>query len=158
SLFPFSTLIASSQKTHVYIYRKGLSFCTYDYNFRYFNVIGSEPEGRLGEAPRAEPRECGCISGACFNVAQWIIPGLKFRGTDYKTADGTCIRDYIDVTDLVGARVLALANAKPGKVRIYYVGTGKGVKEFVEACKKATGVDIKVEYLSCRTYIVIQQK
>ncbi|KAL9428465.1 hypothetical protein AB3S75_030456 [Citrus x aurantiifolia] len=119
---------------------------------RYFNVIGSDPEGRLGEAPHPELREHGRISGACFDAARGIIPGLKVRGTDYNTADGTCVRDYIDVTDLVDAHVLALANAKPGKVGIYNVGTGKGrsVKEFVEACKKATGVNIKVEYLSRR--------
>ncbi|KAJ4705678.1 UDP-arabinose 4-epimerase 1 [Melia azedarach] len=119
---------------------------------RYFNVIGSDPEGRLGEAPRPELREHGRISGACFDAARGIVPGLKVRGTDYNTADGTCIRDYIDVTDLVDAHVLALANAKPGKVGIYNVGTGKGrsVKEFVEACKKATGVNIKVKYLSRR--------
>ncbi|KAL3585350.1 hypothetical protein D5086_012217 [Populus alba] len=75
---------------------------------RYFNVIGSDPEGRLGEAPRPELREHGRIS--------------------------------------------ALAHAKPRKVGIYNVGTGKGrsVKEFVDACKKATGVDIKVEYLDRR--------
>lgn len=119
---------------------------------RYFNVIGSDPEGRLGEAPRPELREQGRISGACFDAARGIIPGLKVRGTDYKTADGTCIRDYIDVTDLVDAHVKALEKATPGKVGIYNVGTGKGrsVKEFVSACKKATGVDIKVEYLPRR--------
>ncbi|OMP07650.1 NAD-dependent epimerase/dehydratase [Corchorus olitorius] len=119
---------------------------------RYFNVIGSDPEGRLGEAPRAELREHGRISGACFDAGRGIIPGLKIRGTDYKTPDGTCIRDYIDVTDLVDAHVKALANAQVGKVGIYNVGTGKGksVKEFVEACKKATGKDIKVENLSRR--------
>lgn len=119
---------------------------------RYFNVIGSDPEGRLGEAPRPELREQGRISGACFDAARRIIPGLKVRGTDYKTPDGTCIRDYIDVTDLVDAHVKALEKAKPGKVGIYNVGTGKGrsVKEFVAACKKATGVDIKVEYLPRR--------
>ncbi|KAL4310310.1 hypothetical protein GQ457_01G037980 [Hibiscus cannabinus] len=115
---------------------------------RYFNVIGSDPEGRLGEAPRPELREHGRISGACFDAARGIIPGLKVKGTDYKTNDGTCIRDYIDVTDLVDAHVKALQNAKPRKVGIYNVGTGRGrsVKEFVEACKKATGVEIKVEY------------
>lgn len=119
---------------------------------RYFNVIGSDPEGRLGEAPRPELREQGRISGACFDAALGIIPGLKVRGTDYKTSDGTCVRDYIDVTDLVDAHVKALNQAKPNKVGIYNVGTGKGrsVKEFVEACKKATGVDIKVDYLSRR--------
>ncbi|XP_012081073.1 probable UDP-arabinose 4-epimerase 3 isoform X1 [Jatropha curcas] len=119
---------------------------------RYFNVIGSDPEGHLGEAPRPELREHGRISGACFDAARGIIPGLKVRGTDYKTADGTCVRDYIDVTDLVDAHVKALGHAKPGKVGIYNVGTGKGrsVKEFVEACKKATGVDINIEYLRRR--------
>ncbi|XP_024458249.1 probable UDP-arabinose 4-epimerase 3 isoform X2 [Populus trichocarpa] len=119
---------------------------------RYFNVIGSDPEGRLGEAPRPELREHGRISGACFDAARGITPGLKVKGTDYKTADGTCVRDYIDVTDLVDAHVKALAHAKPRKVGIYNVGTGKGrsVKEFVDACKKATGVDIKVEYLDRR--------
>lgn len=119
---------------------------------RYFNVIGSDPEGMLGEAPRPELREHGRISGACFDAALGITPGLKVKGTDYKTPDGTCIRDYIDVTDLVDAHVKALEKAKPSKVGIYNVGTGKGrsVKEFVDACKKATGVEIKVEYLSRR--------
>ncbi|XP_051125443.1 UDP-arabinose 4-epimerase 1-like isoform X1 [Andrographis paniculata] len=119
---------------------------------RYFNVIGSDPEGRLGEAPRPELREHGRISGACFDAARGIIPGLKVRGTDYKTPDGTCIRDYIDVTDLVDAHVKALEKAKPGHVGIYNVGTGRGrsVKEFVEACKKATGMVIKVDFLPRR--------
>ncbi|XP_057796726.1 probable UDP-arabinose 4-epimerase 3 [Salvia miltiorrhiza] len=119
---------------------------------RYFNVIGSDPEGRLGEAPRPELREQGRISGACFDAARGIIPGLKVRGTDYKTRDGTCIRDYIDVTDLIDAHVKALGHARPGRVGIYNVGTGKGssVNEFVEACKRATGANIKVDYLSRR--------
>uniref|UniRef100_A0A0D9WVC0 NAD-dependent epimerase/dehydratase domain-containing protein n=2 Tax=Leersia perrieri TaxID=77586 RepID=A0A0D9WVC0_9ORYZ len=119
---------------------------------RYFNVIGSDPEGRLGEAPKPELREHGRISGACFDAALGIIPGLKVKGTDYETPDGTCVRDYIDVTDLVDAHVKALNKAERGKVGIYNVGTGKGrsVKEFVEACKKATGVDIKVDYFSRR--------
>ncbi|KAK1324712.1 putative UDP-arabinose 4-epimerase 3 [Acorus calamus] len=118
---------------------------------RYFNVIGSDPEGRLGEAPRPELSEHGRISGACFDAALGIIPGLKVKGTDYNTEDGTCIRDYIDVTDLVDAH----DKARPKKGGIYNVGTGKGrsVRKFVEACKKATGMDIKdikVNYLSRR--------
>ncbi|XP_057960445.1 UDP-arabinose 4-epimerase 1-like isoform X2 [Malania oleifera] len=119
---------------------------------RYFNVIGSDPEGRLGEAPRPELREHGRISGACFDAALGVIPGLKVKGSDYKTPDGTCVRDYIDVTDLVDAHVKALQKAEPGKVGIYNVGTGKGrsVKEFVEACKKATGAKIKVDFLDRR--------
>lgn len=48
------------------------------------------------------------------------------RGRDYQTSDGTCIRDYIHVTDLVDAHVKAMKNAKPRTVSIYNVGTGKG--------------------------------
>lgn len=119
---------------------------------RYFNVIGSDPKGRLGEAPRTELRKYGCISGACFDAAMGINPDLKVRGTDYATKDGTCIRDYIHVTDLVDAHVKALNHCVPGKVSVYNVGTGRGisVKEFVEACQAATGANIKVSYLGRR--------
>jgi len=54
------------------------------------------------------------------------VSTMQIRGTDYKTPDGTCIRDYIDVTDLVDAHVKALEKVQPGKVGIYNVGTGKG--------------------------------
>ncbi|EFJ08237.1 hypothetical protein SELMODRAFT_429034 [Selaginella moellendorffii] len=119
---------------------------------RYFNVIGSDPLGRLGEAPRPELRHMGRISGACFDAALGHIPELKVMGTDYDTKDGTCIRDYIHVTDLVDAHVKALAHASEGTVKVYNVGTGVGVsvKEFVEACKAATGVNVSVSYLERR--------
>lgn len=55
---------------------------------------------------------------------------LQVAGTDYQTEDGTCVRDYIDVTDLVDAHVKALGKAIPGNVGIYNVGTGKGSDEF----------------------------
>jgi UDP-arabinose 4-epimerase len=76
----------------------------------------------------------------------------QVRGTDYNTSDGTCIRDYIHVSDLVDAHVKAMLSATPQQVGIYNVGTGRGssVKEFVEACKAATGVNINVRYLDRR--------
>lgn len=55
-----------------------------------------------------------------------FVSTMQVKGTDYKTPDGTCIRDYIDVTDLVDAHVKALEKAQPSKVGIYNVGTGKG--------------------------------
>lgn len=119
---------------------------------RYFNVIGSDPKGRLGEAPRPELRKHARISGACFDAATGVIAGIQVRGQDYNTSDGTCIRDYIHVTDLVDAHVKAMDKAERGKVSIYNVGTGKGssVKEFVEACKYATGVNVTVTILDRR--------
>ncbi|PWA48519.1 UDP-glucose 4-epimerase GalE [Artemisia annua] len=120
---------------------------------RYFNVIGSDPEGRLGEAPRPELREHGRISGACFDAARGITNGLKVRGTDYKTEDGTCIRDYIDVTDLVDAHVKALENAKPGHVGIYNVGTDKGV-DHTEPTKKK-GFARKIVLATCLIVLCI---
>ncbi|PON82175.1 NAD(P)-binding domain containing protein [Trema orientale] len=71
----------------------------------------------------------GQISGACFYAARGIIFGLKVKGTDYNTTDGTCVRDYIDVTVLVDAHVKALANAKLGKVGIYNVGSRKAIHQ-----------------------------
>ena len=56
---------------------------------------------------------------------------IQIRGTDYPTTDGTCIRDYIDVTDLVDAHVKALDKAQPGKVGIYNVGTGQGCQRSI---------------------------
>ncbi|GAQ92681.1 UDP-glucose 4-epimerase [Klebsormidium nitens] len=113
---------------------------------RYFNVIGSDPEGRLGEWPRPALRHYGRISGACFDAAMGHIPGLKVMGTNYPTRDGTCIRDYIHVTDLVDAHVAVLPQLQPGVIRTFNVGTGKGysVREFVDACLKVTGKPIKV--------------
>mmetsp|Transcript_1293 Transcript_1293/g.2679 ORF Transcript_1293/g.2679 Transcript_1293/m.2679 type:complete len:401 (+) Transcript_1293:280-1482(+) len=112
---------------------------------RYFNVYGSDPEGRLGEFPRPELRSQGRISGACFDAALGNIAQLTVMGTSFPTADGTCVRDYIHVTDLVDAHV-AVARVLNNPPVLYNVGTGKGssVKEFVDACREVTGVDIKV--------------
>ena len=63
-------MLALLKSTHILL----LIVCS---NSRYFNVIGSDPEGRLGEAPRPELREHGRISGACFDAARGITEGLK---------------------------------------------------------------------------------
>lgn len=112
---------------------------------RYFNVIGADPEGRLGELPRAELRSQGRISTACYDAALGLRDELRITGTQFKTRDGSCVRDYVHVADLVDAHIAvfpALANPPV----LYNVGTGQGVtvKEFVAACLKVTGVDIRV--------------
>ncbi|KAG2496594.1 hypothetical protein HYH03_005416 [Edaphochlamys debaryana] len=114
---------------------------------RYFNVYGSDPEGRLGEYPRPELRSQARISGACMDAALGLIDSLTIKGTRHPTEDGTCVRDYIHVMDLISAHVAGmdhLYNPPP----LYNIGTGKGVsvKQFVDACVRVTGRPIKVVY------------
>ena len=116
---------------------------------RYFNVFGSDPEGKIGELPRADLRRHGRISGACFDAAMKNIDKLTVMGTKHPTRDGTTIRDFIHVVDLVDAHIAVAKKKKfDNPPALYNVGTGKGVsmREFVETCKKVTGVDIKVHY------------
>eukprot|EP00798_Chlamydomonas_sp_ICE-L_P007225 gene7225-332_t len=112
---------------------------------RYFNVYGSDPQFRLGEWPRPELRSQGRISGACLDAAHGDIPHLVIRGTQHHTPDGTCVRDYVHVSDLVAAHIVGLDHmANPPA--LYNVGTGRGVsvRQFVDACRKATGKNIQV--------------
>ena len=113
---------------------------------RYFNVFGSDPKGRLGEYPRPELRKHGRISGACFDAALGNIEHLLVMGTNHATRDGTCVRDFIHVTDLIDAHVLAMEKGTTNPPSLYNIGTGRGVsvKEFVEACKKVTKMPIKI--------------
>ena len=111
--------------------------------FRYFNVAGADPEGEVGEFHRPEthlvPRILDAIAGA--------MPSLSIYGTDYDTPDGTCVRDYIHVTDLVEAHLLGLQSAPgPGGVRTYNLGTGRGfsVHEVIEAAMAVTGRDATI--------------
>jgi UDP-glucose 4-epimerase len=84
----------------------------------------------------ALPPEAGGRAGA-----------VKIFGTDYPTPDGTCLRDYIHVTDLAAAHVLALGGCEPGQHRIYNLGNGTGysVRQVVDVCREVTGVDIPAE-------------
>ena len=115
---------------------------------RYFNVYGCDPAGRLCEFPRPELGKHGRISTACFDAALGRRPALAIFGTDFPTTDGTCVRDYIHVSDLVSAHIAALKHQTTDGVNLFNVGVGKGysVKEFVDACLAVTKADIKVEY------------
>ena len=113
---------------------------------RYFNVFGADPEGRLGELPRPELRSQGRISTACYDAALGLVPALTIMGTSFPTRDGTCVRDYVHVVDLVDAHV-AVMSALANPPVLFNVGTGKGVsvREFVDTCIKVTGVEINVK-------------
>ncbi|MFM7051264.1 MAG: UDP-glucose 4-epimerase GalE [Planctomycetota bacterium] len=104
---------------------------------RYFNVAGADLEGRLGEDHRPESH----LIPICLQVALGQRAHIAVFGDDYPTPDGTCIRDYVHVDDLVEAHVAALPALTPGSFRAWNVGIGRGhsVREVIEACRRVTG-------------------
>lgn len=110
---------------------------------RYFNVAGSDPKGRTGQPT---PRATHLIKVAC-QTALGQHAELKVYGTDYDTPDGTCVRDYIHVSDLARAHMSALQHLRAGgKSDVFNAGYGKGysVLDVIAAVKKASGLDFKV--------------
>lgn len=91
--------------------------------FRYFNVAGADPEAEVGEFHQPETHLIPLMLDAIAGTRD----GLTVYGTDYDTPDGTCIRDYVHVCDLVDAHVLGLKWLKDGKPsRVFNLGTGDG--------------------------------
>ncbi len=110
---------------------------------RYFNVAGADPKGRSGQCG---PQSTHLIRVTC-EVAQGSRPGMEIHGTDYPTPDGTCLRDYIHVTDLVDAHLAALGHLEAGGENLTLnVGYGKAtsVREVVRAVEKASGKPLNV--------------
>ena len=107
---------------------------------RYFNVAGSDPEGRIGEDHRPETH----LIPICLEVAAGRRDALTIYGDDYPTPDGTCIRDYVHVVDLVDAHLAVMNEMNDGELRRYNVGLGHGwsVREVLESCRRVTGRDI----------------
>lgn len=110
---------------------------------RYFNVAGADPLGRAGQST---PRATHLIKVAC-EAALGKRRQLEVFGTDYPTRDGTCIRDYIQVSDLAQAHSAALAYLSAGGASdTFNCGYGRGfsVLEVVEAVRRASGRDFEV--------------
>lgn len=110
---------------------------------RYFNVAGADPRGRTGQST---PNATHLIKVAA-QTALGDRPFMNVFGTDYPTADGTCERDYIHVTDLIEAHVLALAHLMAGGESLTAncgYGRGFSVLQVIEAVKRASGVDFDV--------------
>ncbi|HEX9116959.1 MAG TPA: UDP-glucose 4-epimerase GalE [Anaerolineae bacterium] len=105
---------------------------------RYFNACGSLP-GR-GEAHQPESHLIPLV----LRVAQGQSPAASIFGTDYPTPDGTCIRDYIHIADLVAAHLLALNALADKDCLVYNLGSGRGfsVREVIEMARKVTGQPI----------------
>ncbi|MBY0518458.1 MAG: UDP-glucose 4-epimerase GalE [Bacteriovoracaceae bacterium] len=116
---------------------------------RYFNVAGADPEGQLGQSfPEATH---------LIKVAAEVVTGkrseLKIFGTDYPTPDGTCVRDYIHVSDLADAHVKALHYLRAGGETVAVncgYGRGFSVSEVVDRVKKVSGIDFKVQKVERR--------
>lgn len=110
---------------------------------RYFNVAGADPQGRTGQST---PNATHLIKVAC-EAALGKRPCIEVFGTDYPTEDGTCIRDYIHVTDLVRAHRAALRHLRDGgDSEIFNCGYSKGfsVLEVIDAVKRVSGADFEV--------------
>ena len=115
---------------------------------RYFNPIGAHATGLIGELPQGIPNN---LLPYITQTAIGIRKSLTVFGNDYATADGTCIRDYIHVTDLAKAHVKALywlAEQPLGKVEVFNVGTGIGssVLEVIDVFEKATNLKLNWEF------------
>ncbi len=111
-------------------------------SLRYFNAAGAHMSGKIGEDHSPESHLIPII----LQVALGKREAISMFGDDYDTPDGTCVRDYIHVTDLAQAHILALKKLRNGgNSDIYNLGNGKGfsVKEVVEIAREVTGVNIK---------------
>lgn len=117
----------------------GLKFCA----LRYFNVAGARADGSIGEDHRPESHLIPLI----LQVAQGKREKLSLFGTDYPTKDGTCVRDYIHVEDLIDAHMLALDYLRAGNPSTAFnLGNGQGFsnREIIEAARRVTGHPIPV--------------
>jgi UDP-glucose 4-epimerase len=112
-------------------------------SFRYFNAAGAEPDGSLGEDHSPETHLIPLVLLAALGRR----PSITIFGTDYPTADGTCIRDYIHVSDLASAHVLGLKYLLAGNPSdVFNLGNGQGfsVQEVIEAARRVTQRPISV--------------
>jgi UDP-glucose 4-epimerase len=109
--------------------------------FRYFNVAGADPEGDVGEFHQPETH----LIPLMLDAIDGKRDALTIYGTDYDTPDGTCIRDYVHVCDLVDAHVLGLKWLIEGRdSRVFNLGTGKGfsVREVIDHSRAVTNRDV----------------
>lgn len=116
---------------------------------RYFNVAGADPLGRAGQSTRGATH---LVKVAC-ETALGKRPSMQVFGTDYDTPDGTCLRDYIHVADLVEAHARALDYLRGGGESVVAncgYGHGFSVREVIETVRRVSGRDLAVEFAGRR--------
>lgn len=104
---------------------------------RYFNAAGSDPDGELGEDHDPETH----LIPVALLAAAGLRPHLDVFGTDYPTPDGTCVRDFVHVSDLADAHVAAVEAIEPGVFKAFNLGNGDGfsVRQIIERVESVTG-------------------
>jgi UDP-glucose-4-epimerase GalE len=109
-------------------------------NLRYFNASGADESGTIGEMHSPETH----LIPSVFEAIRGQRPALEIFGDKYPTPDGTCVRDYIHVSDLAEAHVLALEHLAGGTPQAVNLGTGRGysVREILSAVKRVTGREV----------------
>ncbi|HLX81375.1 MAG TPA: UDP-glucose 4-epimerase GalE [Burkholderiales bacterium] len=118
---------------------------------RYFNAAGSDPEGELGERHEPETHLIPLVLREALRVRAGGRPEgteLRVNGEGFETADGTCVRDYVHISDLCAAHLLALHRLLEGGDAAFEAfnlgnGTGFSVKEVIGVCREVTGADIR---------------
>lgn len=120
-------------------------------SLRYFNAAGCDPEGELGEEHDPETHLIPLVLAEALRLRAGGKPGetgLVVNGEDFPTPDGTCVRDYVHVSDLCDAHMLALDRLMKGSgggFDAFNLGNEKGhsVKEVIQTCREVTGMEIR---------------
>src|SRR4029453_6564521 len=115
---------------------------------RYFNPVGAHPSTLIGEIPIGRPAN---LVPAITQTAIGKLPTMQVLGTDYPTKDGSCVRDYIHVSDIAHAHTLAIKYLQEGRnksgLEVFNLGTGNGVTvlEAIHAFEKVSGQKLNYE-------------
>ena len=146
---PMSPYGSSKLMTEIMLRDAGLAHGLPHVILRYFNVAGADPLGRTGQSTKGATH----LIKVAVETALGRRPKMDVFGTDYPTPDGTCIRDYIHVSDLVRAHSDALAYLRGGGASVTLncgYGRGFSVLEVIDTVKRVSGVDFKVDFAERR--------
>jgi UDP-glucose 4-epimerase len=142
---PMSPYGSSKLMTEVMLRDAGAAHGLRHVILRYFNVAGADPQGRTGQSTKGATH----LIKVAVETALGLRPKMDVFGTDYDTPDGTCIRDYIHVSDLVRAHSDALTYLRGGEESVTLncgYSRGFSVLDVIDTVKRVSGVDFKVDY------------
>jgi UDP-glucose 4-epimerase len=141
---PMSPYGSSKLMTEIMLRDAGAAHGLAHVILRYFNVAGADPEGRTGQSTRGATH----LIKVAVETALGKRPKMDVFGTDYPTPDGTCVRDYIHVSDLTRAHLDALRYLRGGGASVTAncgYGRGYSVREVIDTVKRVSGVDFRVD-------------